>query len=84
MKIFEITTPDGRKVRHAAKDAADAASRLMPGYAVTGEVLGADGELLGGYVLPIGAKSLLGELLERHGDELLAWLTARVFTRFDP
>ena len=81
MKVFEITTPDGRKVRHSAESLDAAKAKLLPGYSVSGEVLGADVNMDGGYVLPIGGKSLLAELLERHGDEMGEWLKSKGYVK---
>ena len=75
MKVFEVSTPDGRRLRHQHESLEAAQKAMLPGYAVTGEVFGAD--LLdnrGGYVRPIGGKSLLAVLIEHHADELLTWL----------
>ena len=80
MRVFEITAPDGRRIRHEAADDEVAAARLQPGYRVSGEVIGADAALGGGHVIPLCAGlSPLSALLTLYGDELLAWLQARGF-----
>ena len=80
MRVFEIATPDGRKVRHAAEDVVQAKSRLVPGYSVSGEVIGADEGLDGGYVIPLQpGESPLAILLKLYGDDLLAWLGGHGF-----
>jgi hypothetical protein len=78
MNVFEITTPDGRKVRHKATNLAAAKAPLIAGYAVTGIVYGAADDMSGGYVAPAEGKSLMALLLEHHGDELKAWLIANM------
>ena len=81
MKVFEITALDGRKIRHQHLSVEKARNALMAGYSVTGEIVGAKEDLTGGYVLPIGEQSLLALLLERHGDDLRAWLVAEGYTK---
>lgn len=78
MSLFEIKTPDGRYIRHhhATLDAARAA--LQPGYEVSGEVIGAAGDGHGGFVQPIGAKSVLAALIEHDDGALLAWFETKI------
>ena len=77
MKVFEIAAPDGRRVRYVAESIEAARASLVAGYELMGEVFGADDKNAGGWLVPVGGKSLMGLLLEHHGDELLAWLRAR-------
>ncbi len=81
MKLFEIKTPDGRYIRHEHENIAAARKALLPGYDVTGEVIGAHSDHYGGFVQPIGdgAKSLLAALLAHGGDEMKAWLAHQGF-----
>lgn len=82
MRVFEIATPDGRRIRHEAADAEQATARLHAGYRVTGEVVGAGEGLSGGYVIPAGkGESPLATLLKLHGAELLTWLAEHGFER---
>jgi hypothetical protein len=75
LKTFEVRTPDGRSIRRRASDVEALRASLVPGYVVAGEVFGANiQDDAGGYVVPIGGKSLLAVLLESHGDELRGWL----------
>jgi hypothetical protein len=69
---FEIETPDRRKIRQEAKDAATLQKTLGIGYTVTGRVFPC-------YVAPVdpAAGNLLSSLLKAHGDELAAWLEDR-------
>ena len=78
MKTFEVRTPDGRSIRHLAQTRDELTARLSPGYVIMGEGFGCDHNGQGGYVVPIGGKSLLAVLLESHGDELKAWLRANL------
>lgn len=74
MKTFEVRSPDGRLIRHMDRAFNLLKARLSPGYVIMGEAFGADHNGQGGYVVPIGGKSLMAVLLESHGDELRAWL----------
>jgi hypothetical protein len=74
MKTFEVRTPDGRSIRHLDHTIDALKARLSPGYIVMGEAFGADHNGQGGYIVPLGGKSLLAVLLESHGDELRRWL----------
>jgi hypothetical protein len=80
MKAFEVRTPDGRLIRHLGVTIEALRASLAPNYAVTGEVFGGDVEGRGGYVVPLGGKSLLAVLLEAHGEELKTWLRANLPT----
>jgi hypothetical protein len=81
MKTFEVRTPDGRSIRHQAETMDQLNLRLSPGYIIMGEAFGADHNGQGGYVVPIGGKSLLAVLLESHGDELRGWLALNGYDR---
>lgn len=77
MRTFEVKTPDGRHIRHLAASPDDAKKGLVFGYEVVGEVLGAKPDGSGGVVSSMtGERTLMGDLLDRHGDELLAWLAS--------
>ena len=84
MRLFEVTTPDGRTIRqrHASLDAARAAL-TQPGYAVTAEVIGANAENQGGFAEAIDGSgpSLFDVLLERQGDRLIRWLDRHGYAR---
>jgi hypothetical protein len=73
-KWFEVSCPDGRKVRHRGSSSESLQRTLHPGYRVVGQVFGHDEDGSGGFVSMSGAPSMLKALLESHGDELLAWL----------
>jgi hypothetical protein len=79
MKLFEVATPDGRVIRHRHESIEEAQKAILPGYAITGEVLGASADGVGGLVDPIGpgTTSIMETLLEARGDELLGWLAKR-------
>jgi hypothetical protein len=77
MRVFEVFTPDGRKVRHLSETREGLAARLEAGYAIGAEVYGADEHGAGGYATATNGKSLMAVLLEAHGDELLAWLASK-------
>lgn len=79
MRLFEITAPDGRIVRQMAVSAEDLKGRLVSGYGITGIVYLAKEDTTGGFVAPLdGSTTVMGALLEAHGDELLAWLKGRL------
>lgn len=75
-RLFEVTTPDGRIVRHRHASAGALRAALLPGYVVRGEVFGADVDGNGGLVDASGSgtPSLMAQLLAAHGGELEAWL----------
>jgi hypothetical protein len=75
-KLFEVETPDGRKVRHHDATADSLQKILQPGYRVVAEVFGAGIDGKGGMVEPIGQPTMK-TLLAAHGDELLAFLAER-------
>jgi hypothetical protein len=79
MKTFEITTPDGRIIRHRHQSLEEAQKAILRGYEITGEVLGASADGLGGLVDPVGpgTVSIMETLLESRGDVLLGWLAKR-------
>jgi hypothetical protein len=81
MKTFEVRTPDGRSIRHQAGTVDELKARLSPGYIIFGEGFGCDHNGQGGYVVPIGGKSLMAVLLESHGDELRGWLAMNGYDR---
>jgi hypothetical protein len=85
MRLFEIATPDGRRVRHSAADPVAAASKLLPGYTVAGEVIGADANGAGGFVIPAGqGESPLAVLLRLYGADMHDWLRTQGFVKPDP
>jgi hypothetical protein len=75
-RLFEVTTPDGRVVRHRHESAGALQKALQPGYRVVAEVFGAGNDDRGGLVEPIG-QSTMKTLLAAHGDELMAFLAER-------
>lgn len=79
MKLFEVSTPDGRVIRHRHESLDEARNAILKGYEITGEVLGASADGLGGLVDPIGpgTTSIMETLLESRGDVLLGWLAKR-------
>ena len=74
MKFFEVKAPDGRLIRHPHASLEAARKAVIAGYEITGEVLGADANGMGGFLDPIGGPSLMAVLLEKHGGELRRWL----------
>ena len=85
MRLFEIATPDGRRVCHAAADQATAAAKLLPGYTVAGEVIGAGTDQTGGWVVPAGqGESPLAVLLRLYGADLHDWLRSQGYAKLDP
>jgi hypothetical protein len=79
MKLFEVLTPDGRVIRHRHESLDEAKRAILKGYEITGEVLGASADGLGGLVDPIGpgTTSIMETLLESRGEVLLGWLAKR-------
>ena len=77
-RLFEVVTPDGRKVRHRHASAGALQKVLQPGYRVVAEVFGAGIDGKGGFVVPIGssAPTIMTSLLDAFGDQLLAWLAS--------
>jgi hypothetical protein len=75
-RLFEVETPDGRKVRHRYTSSGALQKMLQPGYRVVAEVFGAGIDGREGLVEPIG-QSTMKTLLAAHGDELLAFLAER-------
>lgn len=71
---IEISAPGDRRLRmqHASID--DLKSKLEPGYSIVGTVSLCNDKGEGGFVSPLNGPSLMGALLEAHGDELLTWL----------
>jgi hypothetical protein len=67
---LEIRAPDGRVLRQFHKSVDVAREALLPGYEVTGEVIGS------GVVSPVGpgTRSFMTSLLDVSGGELLAFL----------
>jgi hypothetical protein len=72
-KLFEVETPDGRKVRHRHHSVEALQRALQPRYSITGQVFGANEDDTG-FISRPGAPSMLKALLESQGDELLAFL----------
>jgi hypothetical protein len=76
-KLFEVETPDGRRVRHRHCSLEALRRELQPGYRATGQIFGADADGTGGFVSMPGAPSMLKALLDSDGDILMEWLEAR-------
>ncbi len=72
---IEVRRPDGTSFRHAYA-AGQALPELLPGYEYVGQVLFCDADGKGGIVAPKG-RTVMGELLEAYGSELLDWLKAQ-------
>jgi hypothetical protein len=68
----EMRRPDGTTFRALGDAKLVDETKLEPGYSVVGPVLFCDAEGKGGLVSHKD-KSILAELLDAHGDELLAW-----------
>jgi hypothetical protein len=75
-RLFEVETPDGRRVRHRYATADGLQKMLQPNYKVVAEVFGAGIDGKGGMVEPLG-ESTMKTLLAAHGSDLLEWLAAR-------
>jgi hypothetical protein len=75
-RLFELSTPDNRRVRHRYASADGLQKILQPGYKVVAEVFGAGNDGNGGMVEPLG-HSTMKTLLTVHGDELIAFLSER-------
>jgi hypothetical protein len=75
-RLFEVSTPDNRVVRHRHATADSLQKMLQPNYRVVAEVFGAGIDGKGGLVEPIG-QSTMKTLLTVHGDELIAFLAER-------
>jgi hypothetical protein len=84
VKVFEVRTPDRRSIRHSALSLAALKAALQPGYEPVAEVYGADAEMKNGWSVPFGGQTLMGALLEAHGDEMKAWLRANLPTLDGP
>ena len=78
-KLFEIATPDGRRLRHRANSYAALQRQLLPGYSVTGEVHGAADDNSGGFVASIGQSgpNFMENLLAAYGPSLKRWLAGQ-------
>jgi septal ring factor EnvC (AmiA/AmiB activator) len=77
-KWFEVSTPDGRVIRHRAASLGALRGALLKGYVVTAEVFGASATGIGGVAAHIGSDvpTIMGARLAAHGRELEAWLTS--------
>jgi hypothetical protein len=75
-RLFEVETPDGRRVRHRYASADGLQKMLQPGYKVVAQVFGAGIDGKDGLVEPIG-QSTMKTLLAAHGDELIVFLAER-------
>jgi hypothetical protein len=75
-RLFEVETPDGRRVRHRYANADGLQKILQPNYRVVAEVFNAGIDGKGGMVEPLG-QSTMKTLLAVHGDELIAFLAER-------
>lgn len=79
MTLYEIEAPDGRRIRQFSKaTAAEVQANLLTGYKVRGTVSLADDKGNGGFLSPLNGKTLMGALLDAHGDELMAWLKGKL------
>lgn len=74
---IEISAPGDRRIRMHHASVEDLKSKLEPGYSIIGIVSLCNERGEGGFVSPLNGPSLMGALLEAHGEELLAWLRAR-------
>lgn len=74
--LFEIETPDHRRLRHRANSYAVLQRQLLPGYAVVGQVFGAADDDTGGVAADIAPRgpNILEGMLEAFGPSLKAWL----------
>jgi hypothetical protein len=79
-RLFEVETPDARRVRHHHATADSLQKMLQPGYKVVAEVFNAGIDGNGGLVEPLG-HSTMKTLLTVHGDELIAFLEAQGFMK---
>ncbi len=78
MKLFLVETFDKRIIRHRAESAEALSGALEKDYRVVGEVFGADAKGDGGLVINFGdSPTLMDQLLEAYGDNLLVWLGSR-------
>jgi hypothetical protein len=68
-RLFEVTAPDGRKLKQTALDAATLQKSLTFGYEVTGQIFAS------GYTVPIDGPSLFDGFIAAHGPDLLKWLS---------
>jgi hypothetical protein len=75
-RLFEVETPDGRRVRHRYASADGLQKMLQPNYRVVAEVFAAGIDGKGGLVEALG-HSTMRTLLSVHGDELIAFLAER-------
>jgi hypothetical protein len=75
-RLFEVATPDNRRVRHRYASADGLQKMLQPGYKIVAEVFGAGNDGNGGMVEPLG-QSTMKTLLAVRGDELIAFLAER-------
>jgi hypothetical protein len=75
-RLFEVATPDDRRVRHRYANPEGLQKMLQPNYRVVAEVFGAGNDGQGGMVEPLG-QSTMKTLLAVHGDELIAFLSER-------
>jgi hypothetical protein len=73
-KLYEVTCPDGRKVRHRGASQEDVQRRLQAGYSVAGQVHGADADGNGGFIPRPG---FLTAMLEAYEGEFETWLAKR-------
>jgi hypothetical protein len=75
--LFELTAPDGRKVRIRHSSLESLRKILQPGYVASGQVFGANADDSGGYVASLGpGASTMAGMLMASGEELLAFLEA--------
>jgi hypothetical protein len=79
MKLFLVETFDKRIIRHHAESAEALSGALEKDYRVVGQVIGANSKGDGGLVINFGddAPTLMDQLLEAYGDNLLVWLGSR-------
>jgi hypothetical protein len=75
-KLFALSCPDGRTVRHRHHSIEALRKELLPGYIAIGQVFAANADDTGGFVADAKSNMMDG-LLQAHGDTLLAWLAER-------
>jgi chromosome segregation ATPase len=75
-RLFEVETPDGRRVRHRYASPDGLQKILQPNYRVVAEVFAAGVDGKGGMVEPLG-HSTMKTFSSVHGDELIAFLSER-------
>jgi hypothetical protein len=75
-KWFEISCPDGRKIRRRGASLESMQVGLQQGYRVVGRAFAANEDGSGGFV-DSGSPSLLAQLLDAQGSDLITFLASR-------